>query len=215
MKNLSTRKIAIAGMITALCLVVTITIRIPLVPAVSFLKFDGKDTLISIAGFLFGPGYGFLITVLTSLLEPFFTGNATWVDILMNIVSTASFAVTAAWWYRRHHDKRGAVTALALGTVLQILAMTVWNYIVDPFYFQMPREAVVAMLPWIALFNFLKCALNAGIVLFIYKPVVTALRSRGLAPAGAPASRGKTMMWMGVFVLVSAILLSLAVSGMI
>lgn len=215
MKTMSTKKIATAGMTVALCLVATILFRFPLVPAVSFLRFDGKDTIIAIAGFLYGPGYAFLITVMSSLLEPFFTGNATWVDILMNILSSASFAVVASWWYRRHHDKKGAVNGLIAGTLMTIIAMTLWNYIVDPFYFHMPREAVAVMLGPIALFNLLKCGLNSGITLFVYKPVVSALRQRNLAPSGAPAGKGRSMEAAGAFVIVTVILFALALSGAI
>ena len=55
--------------------------------------------------------------------------------------------------------------------------MLVWNYIVDPIYFQMPREAVVAMLPAIGLFNVIKSGLNMAVTLFLYKPIVTILRN--------------------------------------
>ncbi len=216
MKHLSTRKIALAGMIIALCLAVTLLIRLPLVPAVPFLKFDGKDTILAIAGFIFGAGYSLLLTVISSCLEPFFTGNATWVDVVMNIVSTASFVCTAALLYRRWHTKAGAMKALLAGSLCQVAVMTLWNYVVDPFYFHMPREAVVQMLPWIALFNVLKCGLNSGITLFIYKPVVTALRSRGLAPESHPGvSSGKSYAYSGRLGLVTAVLVCLCVAGLI
>lgn len=216
MKNLSTKKIALAGMIIALCMAVTLLIRLPLVPAVPFLKFDGKDTILAIAGFIFGAGYSLLLTVATCCLEPFFTGNATWVDVVMNIISTVSFVCTADVLYKRWHTKTGAMKALLAGSVCQILVMTIWNYVVDPFYFHMPRAAVVQMLPWIALFNVLKCGLNSGITLFIYKPVVTALRSRGLAPESHPGtSDGRSYAYAGGFVLLTALLVCLCVAGLI
>lgn len=213
MKKMSTQKIAMGGMLVALCLLVTLLVRFPLVPAVSFLHYDGKDTILAIAGFIFGPAYAFFIAVVTSLLETLLTG-ATPIDFLMNVISTVSFVCVAALIYKRRHTRNGAMLGLAAGTLCQIVCMLVWNYIMDPIYFQIPREQVLAMLPWIALFNLIKCGLNAGITLFIYKPVVGALRAHGLAPASTGSGTGKTMTYAGLFVAGTAVLAACCVFGL-
>ena len=74
--------------------------------------------------------------------------------------------------------KKGAIAGLVLGTVCCTLSMTLWNYIITPIYYQMPRSAVVGMLlPGIVPFNIIKCTLNAACAMLIYKPLVNALRN--------------------------------------
>lgn len=214
MKTMSVKKIVMAGVLTAMCVVITLLIRIPLVPSVPFLQYDGKDVLIVMAGFIYGAGYVALISVLVSVLEIVFMGG-TIIDVLMNVISTCAFACTAAWIYKRKHTKTGALIGLAAGTVITTIAMVIWNYIMDPIYFQMPREAVVSMLPAIALFNVLKFSLNSGIALFIYKPVVTALRRYTLIPESTGTKGGKSMMYAGAFILVTAVVLCLGISGIL
>jgi len=45
------------------------------------------------------------------------------------------------------------------------------NYWITPIWYQMPTEAVVPMLPLIALYNLLKAAINSVVVFFLYKRV--------------------------------------------
>lgn len=212
MKKMSTQKIAVGGMLVALCLVVALLVRFPLVPAVAFLHFDGKDTILAIASFLFGPGYAFFVALVSSVLETFVTG-ATPIDLLMNVISSASFVCVAGYIYKRMHTRKGAFIGLAAGTVCQIVCMLVWNYILDPVYFQIPRPQVLAMLPWIALFNLIKCGLNSGITLFIYKPVVSALRSHHLAPEST-SNTGRTMTYAGLFIAGTATIAACCLLGL-
>ncbi len=60
------------------------------------------------------------------------------------------------------------------------LGMIVFNYIVTPLYFKMPRAGMVDMMPMIAVFNLVKGTLNAALLMMIYPPVSTALRKVGL-----------------------------------
>ena len=134
----------------------------------------------------------------------------------MNVVSTCTFVCVAAFIYKRDHTLKGAVIGLVTGLVCSTLSMLVWNYVMDPIYFHMPREAVVAMLPAIGLFNVLKCGLNAAIVMMIYKPIVRALRLSGLVQEGKgvhPVS--KPMFITGLFFLVTLVLFVLGYNGII
>lgn len=100
----------------------------------------------------------------------------------MDVISSLTFVLPACILYKKIHSKNGAFVGLIAGMALNCVAMVLWNYVVTPMYYNMPREAVVAMLPAIALFNILKTSINSGITLLIYKPVVTALRKSGLVP---------------------------------
>lgn len=213
--NLSTKKITTVGMLCAMAVVVNLLIRFPIVPSVSFLNYDPKDIVIVIGGFIYGPAVCFIMSAITSVLEIMFRGG-TILDVLMNMISTCTFAVTAAYFYKKNHTKKGAIIGLVLGIVACAISMLVWNYVVDPIYFQMPRDAVVAMLPAIFLFNVLKCGMNTGIAIFLYKPIVNVLRRTNLVEKSENEhSVSKDMLILGIFIVVSVIFLILGFQGII
>lgn len=209
MKKSETKRITILAMITAMAVVVTLLIRFPMVPAVSFLQYDPKDIVIMIGGFLLGPVSGAIISVLASLIELLFKGG-TVIDLIMNVVATCSFVCTAAYIYKRDHTRKGAIIGLVCGTLANILVMLLWNYVMTPIYFGMPREAVVPLLPWIALFNLLKTGLNAVIVFLIYKPVSKALRFMVSDEKETAKQKKESRLLFGGFAIVGVIVLSLS-----
>lgn len=213
--NLSTKKITTVGMLCAMAIVVNLLIYFPIVPSVSFLKYDPKDIVIVIGGFIYGPVICFIMSAITSVLEIVFRGG-TILDILMNMISTCTFAVTAAYFYKRNHTKKGAIIGLVLGIIACVASMMIWNYIVDPIYFEMPRDAVVAMLPAILLFNILKCSMNTGVSIFLYKPIVNILRHTNLVEKSKEEhSASKDMLILGIFIIISVIFLILGFQGII
>ena len=125
--------------------------------------------------------------------------GGTILDVFMNMISTCSFACVAAAVYKHKHTKQGAMIGLLLGVVITVINMTIWNYIVTPIYYGMPRAAVVALLlPGIIPFNILKAGLNAGITLFVYKSVVAILRhTHFIEASGQPTSQTKSLVWVG------------------
>lgn len=213
--NLSTKKITTVGMLCAMALVVNLLIRFPIVPSVSFLNYDPKDIVIVIGGFIYGPAVCFIMSTITSVLEIMFRGG-TILDVLMNMISTCTFAVTAAYFYKKNHTKKGAIIGLVLGILACAISMLLWNYVVDPIYFQMPRDAVVAMLPAIFLFNVLKCGMNTGVTIFLYKPIVNILRRTNLVDKSENEhSASRDMLILGIFIIISVICLILGFQGII
>lgn len=211
MKTVSTKKMTILALFCALAVVLSNLLRIPLVPAVPFLSYDPKDIVIGIAGFLFGPGSAFIVSAIGSGIELMFRGGNI-LDWLMNVLSSCSFLCTAAWIYKKLHSKNGAFIGLAAGIAVQNAVMIAWNYFIDPIYFGMPQQAVVAMLPAISLFNFLKCAINTVLLLLIYKPVSNALRKAGLISKSEEAapSNSRTTAVVGMFILATIVAVILA-----
>lgn len=214
--NLTTKKITTIGMLCAMALVVNLLIRFPMVPAVSFLNYDPKDIIIVIGGFIYGPSVCVIMSAIISVLEIAFRGG-TILDVLMNVISTCTFAVSAAYLYKRNHTKMGAIVGLVVGTLACTASMLLWNYVVDPIYFKMPREAVVAMLlPGILPFNLLKCGMNSAVTLFLYKPVVTILRHTNLVEKGkAEKSPSHDMLILALFIFVTVICVILGFQGII
>ena len=150
------------------------------------------------------------MSAITSVLEIVYRGG-TILDILMNMISTCTFAMTAAYCYKKMHTKKGAVLGLVFGIIACTVSMIIWNYVIDPIYFQMPRSAVVAMLPAIALFNIIKCGLNMAVTLFLYKPVITILRNTNLVEKHEETSSlSQDIMILASFILITGIVLILS-----
>ena len=66
--NQRTRKITTVGMLCALAYIAVAFGRIPLV---LFLKYDPKDIVIALGGFIGGPSTSFTIAVIVSIFPPF------------------------------------------------------------------------------------------------------------------------------------------------
>lgn len=213
---MTTKKISTIGVLSAMALVVATFIRFPIVPAVSFMFYEPKDVILVIGGFIYGPGTVVLMSIITSILEVMFKGGNV-IDIVMNVISTVAFAGTAALIYRKHHSKNGAVVGLLSGVIVTVVVMILWNYIVTPIYYQMPREAVVAlMIPGFIPFNLIKYGLNAGITLVLYKPIVNVLRRFKMVESGSgKAGKQKGMLMLGIFIVISLAGVILAMQGLI
>ena len=213
---MTTKKMTTVGILCGMALVLALTLYIPIVPAVSFLKYEPKDVVMVVGGFIYGPMTVVLMSVIVSILEIFFrAGNL--LDVIMNVISTVAFAGTAALIYQKKRTKNGAVLGLSLGVVLTVILMLIWNYIVTPIYYQMPREAVVAlMIPGLLPFNLIKYGMNAGITLVMYKPIVNVLRRFKMVDGGTGKKDAqKGMVLLGLFVVLTLVCIILAMQGLI
>lgn len=176
------KKLSVTGMLCAAAYGAAAVGRIPLV---LFLKYDPKDVVIAIGGFLFGPLTSFSIAFVVSLLEMLTISETGILGFLMNVISSCSFACPAAWLYRRKGRLPGALAGLLCGWGCMAGTMLLWNYLITPIYMGYPREAVVKLLlPAFLPFNLIKGGLNSAITMLLYQPVTGALRqSRLIGPA--------------------------------
>ena len=139
----STLKLAKMGMLVAISLVLVTLIHFPIFPAAPFLEYDPADIPIFMGTFAFGPLAGLAITVVTSVIQGVTVSAAGgWFGIVMHILATGSFVLVAGLIYRFKKNRKGAVVALAAGTVTLTAVMGVANVILDPIFFGMPVEAV-------------------------------------------------------------------------
>ena len=170
------------GMLTAVAYV-TMLLSKMLPQVYGFLQLDVQATAITIGGFLFGPLAAAAISLVLPVIEMLTVSDTGPIGCLMNVLATASFCCTAAFVYKKMHTRKGAVIGLTLGVAAQVVVMLLWNYLVTPIYQGVPRDVVAGMLPTVFLpFNLVKGGLNMGLILVLYKPVVTALRRAKLAP---------------------------------
>ena len=212
MKN-QTKKLVLLAMLAAVSYLIVSLVRIPVV---LFLSYEPKDVIITIGGFLLGPMASFIISLVVSLLEMVTISQTGPIGGLMNLLSTCSFACTAAFVYKKRHTLSGAVMGLVCGTAAMAVVMLLWNWLITPLYMGVSRQAVEGMLLSVFLpFNLLKAGFNSAFVLCLYKPLVTALRKTGLigAKSGKSSSAKIGIYLLGIALLVSCIFLLLVFQG--
>lgn len=217
--NTKTKKTAALGMLAAVAYVAMLVGRFSLIPAVPFLLYDPKDVIIVIGGFIWGPFSAFIISLVVSLVEMVTVSDTGLIGCAMNIISTCSFACTAAYIYKKRCTIDGAIISLFAGVIFMVAVMVLWNYVLTPIYMKIPRaEVVKLLLPAILPFNLIKGSLNAGLTILLYKPIVLGLRKTRFLPQPQSTKGNRInagMVILGVFILVSCILIILALKGIL
>ncbi len=216
--NTRTKKLTTLAMMCAFAYVIMVIGRIPIV---MFLKYDPKDVIVTIGGFIYGPLAAFAISAIVSLVEMFTVSDTGVIGLIMNILSTCGFACTAALIYKKKRTMSGAVIGLISGVLVMTILMILWNYLITPIYMGYPREAVANMLlPVFLPFNLLKGGLNMAITLLLYKPIVTALRKAKLLETSSEqkkVEKGKKvgLALVSLLLLATCILIILVWTGII
>ena len=210
MKRISVKKMVALAMLAAIAYLMVNLIRIPVV---LFLKYEPKDVIITIGGFLYGPMAAFIVSGIVSLLEMVTISETGIVGCIMNLISTCSFACAAAFVYKKQHTLKGAITGLGLGSVLMVGTMLLWNWLITPLYMGVDRATVEGMLiPAFLPFNLLKAGLNSALIIGLYKPLSSALRKVGLIETQAKSSKIGVYLFAGAL-LITCILLLLVFQG--
>lgn len=214
MNDAKIKKMTTIAMLCAIAYVLMFTIRIPVV---LFLKYEPKDIVIAIGGFILGPMSAFTVSLVVGLIEMITTSDTGIIGFVMNVLSSCTFACTAAFIYKKMRSLKGAVTGLITGTAVMVAVMLLWNYLITPLYMNMPRSEVAKLLvPAILPFNLLKGGLNSAITFLIYKPVVGTLRKTNLVPAGNAGGKSSVGVSVAaVAVIITCVLAVLAFNNII
>ena len=158
---------------------------------VSFLTFDMKDALITIAAFLFGPLPGAIISLLVATLELVTISGTGFYGFIMNFCSSATFCVVASLIYRRRKTLNNALISMLCAVCSLVAVMMLLNIFITPFYMGVERSLVIEMIPSLLFpFNLAKGLVNASFALLLYKPIATTLRRSGFLPKAKKGSEG-------------------------
>ena len=165
----STKQMVIMALMCAIGALLSF-VEFPLLPGVTWLKFDASNMPAMVVGFGFGPGAGvaegIVIAVIHGLLMADFTGA------LMNILCVTCFVLPAALMYHKKRTYPVAIVGLVISVIAATLAAIVGNLILTPMWLGVPLEAVIAMIiPILIPFNLLKGVINAVLTLIIYKSI--------------------------------------------
>ena len=219
--QMSTKKICVLALLSALAFIAMLfgkALSVPLVPLVSFLTYDPKDVIIVIGGFLYGPLSAFLITAAVSLIEMITASATGLIGLLMNIIAGCSFACTASFIYQKNRSLKGAIIGLLTAWILTTIVMVMWNYLITPIFMNVDREYIVSLLvPGFIPFNLLKGGLNAAFAMLLYKPVKMAMKASHLmAPLEEKGNKGKINLGVIIasfFIIATCILWVLVLQG--
>lgn len=167
----TTRNITSIAVMAALSIVLVYLVRIPLF--LPFLEYDPADIPIFIMTFAFGPGVGFILTVIVAVLQGLtVSASSGIIGIIMHIVATGSFVLVAGNIYKRNKTRKNALIALIVGVGVWTAMMVLWNIIITPLYMGVPVEQVITLIvPAILPFNLIKAGINATITFGLYKSV--------------------------------------------
>ncbi len=169
-----TRRIAVTALLCAMAAICTLLLEYPILPGVTWLKYDPSGIVALIAGFAFGPATGAVVSVIPYLVH---VATASGVyGMIMAVLATFSLVMPASLIYQRNRTMRGAVLGLVVGGVVCLAACIVGNLIVTPFYTGMPLDAVVALIvPALLPFNLIKIIVNCAVFALIMRPAFKAM----------------------------------------
>ena len=168
------KKLCMVALFCALAYATMFVLRIK----VSFLTFDAKDAIITLAGLLFGPVASLVISFTVALIEMISVSDTGFWGFLMNFLSSAAFSCTAALIYKFKRNIKGAVIGLTASVFVTTAVMMILNLLITPIYTGASTETVISMIPKLLFpFNLTKSVLNMALVLILYKPVSRAMKA--------------------------------------
>ncbi len=177
MRNNNLKKITVTAVFSAIAFLLTFFFKFK----VSFLTFDFKDAVIAIVSLTFGTVYGVTSAGVVSFLEFLSVSDTGFYGLIMNFISSASFAFIFGSIYKYKRTFSGAIVSAVMSALGVTLIMLVANYFITPYYMGVSRSDVIALIPTLLLpFNLAKTVINASSTLILYKPLTNALKRVGV-----------------------------------
>jgi len=185
----STQYLIRVGVLSALAFGLML-IEVPLLPSATYLKYDPSELAALVGGFALGPAAGVIIELIKNLLYLLLSGKATLVGEAANFLAGAVMVGVASVLYWRHKSRLVAGLSLVAGSLAATAVMSVANYYVFLPLWNVPREAIPAVLTGAVIpFNLLKAGLSSAVTFLAYKRVrgYLTLEAVEVAPAAAPS----------------------------
>ena len=206
MKKNNVKKITVTALFCALAFLMTFIFRFK----VGFLTFDMKDAILSVISLLYGPIYGIASAGVVAVLELLSVSDTGLYGLIMNFISSATFALACGSVYKYKRSFSGAIIAVSVSVVSVTAVMMVANIFITPYYMGVGTADVLALIPTMLLpFNLCKAIINATSLLIIYKPITNALKKTKLVPSSQTSY--KFSKKSALLVVVSLLILILAV----
>lgn len=145
-------------------------VEFPLLPGVTWLKYDASAMPAMVCGFAFGPAAGLAVGIVGAVIHGILMADFS--GAIMNILVVTGFILPAALVYRRSRTFKSGVIGLVLSAVAATVMAILGNLVITPMWLGVPLDAVVAMiLPILTPFNLEKAGINAVLTLIVYKSI--------------------------------------------
>ena len=170
----STKRIAITALFCAVAAICTLFLEFPILPGVTFLKYDPSAIIALVAGFAFGPATGAIVSTVSYL--PHIATQSGIYGMVMAIIATLSLVLPASLVYKRNTTFQGALIGMGVGAVVCVACCIGANVIITPIYMGAPTQTVIDMIvPALLPFNAAKIAINCIVTALVYKPITKAI----------------------------------------
>ena len=169
--SFNTRKLTTMGLLAAISIILVWLVHFPIFPATAFLEYDPADIPIIFATFLYGPLSGFLLTVITSVIQGVtVSAGSGFYGIIMHVLATGCYVIVAGLIYRKWGTLKGMIAALTAGILCATAVMGVANIFITPLFMGVPTSAVMdLLLPFIIPFNLIKISVNSVFAAVLFK----------------------------------------------
>ncbi len=165
----STRQLVTMALMCAIGTLLSF-IEFPLLPGVTWLKFDASNMPAMVAGFAYGPAGGVAVGIVTAIIHGLLMADFT--GALMNILVVTCFVLPAALIYKKKRTYKFAIIGLVFSIITGVIGSIIGNLLLTPSWLGVPFDAVVALIiPVLIPFNLLKGLLNSVITLIVYKSI--------------------------------------------
>lgn len=152
-------------------------VEFPLLPGVTWLKYDASAMPAMVCGFAFGAGGGLAVGIAGAIIHGILMADFS--GAVMNILVVIGFVVPASLIYRQGRTFPRAIIGLIASVVCAVIMAIVGNLVITPAYLGVPMDAVIAMiLPILVPFNLAKGIINAVLTLAVYKSISNLITPR-------------------------------------
>ena len=152
-------------------------IEFPLIPGVTWLKYDASAMPAMVCGFAFGAGGGLAVGIAGAIIHGILMADFS--GAVMNILVVIGFVVPASLVYQHGRTLPRAIIGLIASVVCAVIMAIVGNLVITPAYLGVPMDAVIAMiLPILVPFNLAKGIINAVLTLAVYKSISNLITPR-------------------------------------
>ena len=154
-------------MFTVISLILAFFIKIPVVPAAPFLKFDISDIPIFIATLILGPHSGLSILFCVCTLRSILFSSAGMIGFIIRMTSAINVICLGYLYKQSRYSVMKSIIVVFISVVLCLIVKVPLNYIFWVYFWNIPSSSLEhLMFSVIVPFNIVKVILNS--VLAIY-----------------------------------------------
>lgn len=171
--SINIRKLTLMAILSAIAVILTV-FKTPIFPVVAFLEYEAADVPIFFGTYLLGPVSGIIMTVVVSVIQCFtVSAEAGIIGGIMHILATGFYCLVFGLITRKNKSTKRTVLGMTLGAITMIVVMIFWNLLITPIYMKVPLSGVIAVMPFIFLFNVIKAGANSIFAFILIKILST------------------------------------------